>query len=160
MTTEILMPALSPTMEEGTLAKWFVKEGDTVSAGDILAEIETDKATMEFEAVDEGTISKILVAEGLEGIKVNSPIAILAVNSEDNSKVEVNDTLKEIQASAKIEKIQPKAEPVSLAPISEPEWTDATKVNQQTVREALRDAMAEELRRDEKVFLIDRKSVV
>jgi pyruvate dehydrogenase E1 component beta subunit len=154
MTTEILMPALSPTMEEGTLAKWFVKEGDTVSAGDILAEIETDKATMEFEAVDEGTISKILVAEGLEGIKVNSPIAILAINSEDNSKVEVNDTSKEIQASAKIEKIQPKAEPVSLAPISEPEWTDATKVNQQTVREALRDAMAEELRRDEKVFLM------
>ena len=78
MTTEILMPALSPTMEEGTLAKWLVKEGDTVSAGDILAEIETDKATMEFEAVDEGTISKILVSEGSEGIKVNSPIAILA----------------------------------------------------------------------------------
>ena len=77
MTTEILMPALSPTMEEGTLAKWLVKEGDTVSAGDILAEIETDKATMEFEAVDEGTISKILVSEGSEGIKVNSPIAIL-----------------------------------------------------------------------------------
>ena len=79
MTTEILMPALSPTMEEGTLAKWLVKEGDTVSAGDILAEIETDKATMEFEAVDEGTISKILVSEGSEGIKVNSPIAIFCL---------------------------------------------------------------------------------
>ena len=77
MTSEILMPALSPTMEEGTLAKWLVKEGDSVSAGDILAEIETDKATMEFEAVDEGTIGKILVSEGSEGIKVNSPIAIL-----------------------------------------------------------------------------------
>ena len=71
MTSEILMPALSPTMEEGTLAKWLVKEGDSVSAGDILAEIETDKATMEFEAVDEGTIGKILVSEGSEGIKVN-----------------------------------------------------------------------------------------
>ena len=77
MTTEILMPALSPTMEEGTLAKWFVKEGDKIAAGDILAEIETDKATMEFEAVDEGTITKLLVSEGSEGIKVNSPIAIL-----------------------------------------------------------------------------------
>ena len=83
MTTEILMPALSPTMEEGTLAKWLVKEGDTVSAGDILAEIETDKATMEFEAVDEGTISKILVSEGSEGIKVNSPIAILENGGEN-----------------------------------------------------------------------------
>ena len=83
MTTEILMPALSPTMEEGTLAKWLVKEGDTVSAGDILAEIETDKATMEFEAVDEGTISKILVSEGSEGIQVNSPIAILANDGEN-----------------------------------------------------------------------------
>ncbi len=83
MTTEILMPALSPTMEEGTLAKWLVKEGDTVSAGDILAEIETDKATMEFEAVDEGTISKILVSEGSEGIKVNSPIAILENDGEN-----------------------------------------------------------------------------
>ena len=82
MTTEILMPALSPTMEEGTLAKWLVKEGDTVSSGDILAEIETDKATMEFEAVDEGTIEKILVSEGSEGIKVNSPIAILIDDGE------------------------------------------------------------------------------
>jgi pyruvate dehydrogenase E1 component beta subunit len=83
MATEILMPALSPTMEEGTLAKWLVKEGDTVSAGDILAEIETDKATMEFEAVDEGIIGKILVAEGTEGVKVNSPIAILVEEGED-----------------------------------------------------------------------------
>ncbi|GAA5079159.1 pyruvate dehydrogenase complex dihydrolipoamide acetyltransferase [Roseibacterium beibuensis] len=82
MPTEILMPALSPTMEEGTLAKWLVKEGDTVSAGDILAEIETDKATMEFEAVDEGTIGKILVAEGSEGVKVNSPIAVLLEEGE------------------------------------------------------------------------------
>ena len=77
MATEILMPALSPTMEEGTLAKWLVKEGDTVSSGDIMAEIETDKATMEFEAVDEGVVGKILIAEGTEGVKVNTPIAIL-----------------------------------------------------------------------------------
>jgi pyruvate dehydrogenase E2 component (dihydrolipoamide acetyltransferase) len=82
MPTEILMPALSPTMEEGTLAKWLVKEGDTVSAGDLLAEIETDKATMEFEAVDEGTIGKILVAEGSEGVKVNTPIAVLLEEGE------------------------------------------------------------------------------
>ncbi|WP_179379799.1 pyruvate dehydrogenase complex dihydrolipoamide acetyltransferase [Jannaschia marina] len=88
MATEILMPALSPTMEEGTLAKWLVKEGDTVSSGDLLAEIETDKATMEFEAVDEGTIGKIIVAEGTEGVKVNSPIAVLLEEGEDASAAE------------------------------------------------------------------------
>ncbi|MFC6252776.1 biotin/lipoyl-containing protein, partial [Pseudophaeobacter arcticus] len=82
MPTEILMPALSPTMEEGTLAKWLVKEGDTVSSGDLIAEIETDKATMEFEAVDEGTVGKILIAEGSEGVKVNTPIAILLEEGE------------------------------------------------------------------------------
>ena len=82
MPTEILMPALSPTMEEGTLAKWLVKEGDTVAAGDVIAEIETDKATMEFEAVDEGTIGKILIAEGSEGVKVNTPIAVLLEDGE------------------------------------------------------------------------------
>src|SRR6056297_1651765 len=82
MATEILMPALSPTMEEGTLAKWLVKEGDEVSSGDILAEIETDKATMEFEAVDEGTVGRILVAEGTEGVKVNTPIAVLMSEGE------------------------------------------------------------------------------
>ena len=85
MATEILMPALSPTMEEGTLAKWLVKEGDTVQAGDLLAEIETDKATMEFEAVDEGVIGKILVAEGTEGVKVNTAIAIIGEAGEDMS---------------------------------------------------------------------------
>jgi len=82
MATEILMPALSPTMEEGTLAKWLVKEGDTVSSGDIMAEIETDKATMEFEAVDEGVVGKIVVAEGTEGVKVNDVIAILVEEGE------------------------------------------------------------------------------
>ena len=88
MATEILMPALSPTMEEGTLAKWLVKEGDEVSSGDILAEIETDKATMEFEAVDEGTIGKILIEEGTEGVKVNTPIAVLLEEGEDASDIE------------------------------------------------------------------------
>src|SRR4029434_10177717 len=85
MSIELKMPALSPTMEEGTLAKWLVKEGDTVSSGDILAEIETDKATMEFEAVDEGKIAKILVAEGSDGVKVGTPIAILAGEGEEVS---------------------------------------------------------------------------
>ena len=85
MATELKMPALSPTMEEGTLAKWLVKEGDEVKSGDILAEIETDKATMEFEAVDEGTIAKILVPEGTDGVKVGAPIAILAGEGEDVS---------------------------------------------------------------------------
>src|ERR1700685_3393007 len=85
MSTQILMPALSPTMEEGKLARWLVKEGDTVKSGDILAEIETDKATMEFEAVDEGRIGKILVPEGSEGVKVNSPIATLLADGEDAS---------------------------------------------------------------------------
>ena len=83
MALELKMPALSPTMEEGTLAKWLVKEGDSVSSGDILAEIETDKATMEFEAVDEGTIAKILVAEGTDGVKVGTPIAVMAGDGED-----------------------------------------------------------------------------
>ena len=87
MPIELKMPALSPTMEEGTLAKWLVKEGDEVKSGDILAEIETDKATMEFEAVDEGTIAKILVAEGTDGVKVGAPIAILAGEGEDASAI-------------------------------------------------------------------------
>ena len=88
MPTEILMPALSPTMEEGTLAKWLVKEGDEVSSGDLLAEIETDKATMEFEAVDEGTVGKIMVAEGTEGVRVNTPIAVLLAEGEDASAID------------------------------------------------------------------------
>ena len=88
MPTEILMPALSPTMEEGTLAKWLVKEGDTVNSGDLLAEIETDKATMEFEAVDEGTIGKILIEEGTEGVKVNTPIAVLLEEGESADDID------------------------------------------------------------------------
>src|SRR5471032_1170241 len=98
MATNILMPALSPTMEEGKLSKWLVKEGDTVKSGDILAEIETDKATMEFEAVDEGKIGKILVAEGTEGVKVNAPIAILLDEGESADAVpkKIADRVKEL----------------------------------------------------------------
>ena len=107
MPVEILMPALSPTMEEGTLAKWLVKEGDTVSAGDLLAEIETDKATMEFEAVDEGVIGKILVAEGTEGVKVNSPIALLLEDGESASDVKA--------AAPKAEPAKAEAAPAAAA---------------------------------------------
>ncbi len=154
MTSEILMPALSPTMEEGTLAKWLVKEGDSVSAGDILAEIETDKATMEFEAVDEGIIGKILVSEGSEGIKVNSPIAILIEDGEKISEKEILEVSHQDVVSADTNTVEPKSRPATTELVMETEWTDATKVKQQTVREALRDAMAEELRRDETVFLM------
>ena len=99
MPTEILMPALSPTMEEGTLAKWLVKEGDTVSSGDIMCEIETDKATMEFEAVDEGTIGKILIADGTEGVKVNTPIAVLLEEGESADDISMSSTAKAEQPS-------------------------------------------------------------
>ena len=154
MTSEILMPALSPTMEEGTLAKWLVKEGDSVSAGDILAEIETDKATMEFEAVVEGTIGKILVSEGSEGIKVNSPIAVMIEDGEKISEKEILEASHQDVVSADTNTVEPKSRPATTELVMETEWTGATKVKQQTVREALRDAMAEELRRDENVFLM------
>ena len=154
MTSEILMPALSPTMEEGTLAKWLVKEGDSVSAGDILAEIETDKATMEFEAVDEGIIGKILVSEGSEGIKVNSPIAVLIEDGEKISEKEILEASHQDVVSADTNTVEQKSRPAATELVMETEWTDATQVKEQTVREALRDAMAEELRRDENVFLM------
>ena len=112
MSIELKMPALSPTMEEGTLAKWLVKEGDTVSSGDILAEIETDKATMEFEAVDEGTIAKILVPEGTDGVKVGAPIAILAGEGEDVGAAAAAPAPKaEAAPPPKVE--EPKVEPAS-----------------------------------------------
>jgi pyruvate dehydrogenase E1 component beta subunit len=158
MATQILMPALSPTMEEGTLAKWLVKEGDTVSSGQILAEIETDKATMEFEAVDEGTVGKILVAEGTEGVKVNTPIAVLLEEGEDASAAaaipeKVAETVAEPkEAPAVAMPSQPPAAPKEPAP--EPEVPEGTKFRSQTVREALRDAMSEEMRRDGDVFLM------
>ena len=163
MATEILMPALSPTMEEGTLAKWLKKEGDTVSSGDIIAEIETDKATMEFEAVDEGVLGKILIAEGTEGVKVNTPIAVMLEEGEDASAAEnVGGSAKtEVKEESKSSEPPPASVPAAAAPASEaprepltPDWPEGTKMKEQTVREALRDAMAEEMRRDETVFLM------
>ncbi|MFQ6553320.1 pyruvate dehydrogenase complex E1 component subunit beta [Aestuariibius insulae] len=159
MATEILMPALSPTMEEGTLAKWLKKEGDTVSSGDIIAEIETDKATMEFEAVDEGVLGKILVEEGTEGVKVNAPIAVLVEEGEDASDIEVSDT--PAQAPAPADKEQ-SSETAPAAAKSHPEpqvdrspdWAEGTEVKSTTVREALRDAMAEEMRSTDEVFVM------
>src|SRR4051812_19265320 len=176
MATELKMPALSPTMEEGTLAKWLVKEGDEVKSGDILAEIETDKATMEFEAVDEGKIAKILVPEGTDGVKVGAPIALLAADGE-----QVGDAPAP-SASAETPKPAMKEEPSVPAPASQqdeatpiphvfetaardlvadvakthddPEMTEGTPLVSMTVREALRDAMAEEMRRDERVFVM------
>ncbi|PWG18259.1 pyruvate dehydrogenase complex dihydrolipoamide acetyltransferase [Salibaculum griseiflavum] len=115
MATEILMPALSPTMEEGTLAKWLVKEGDTVNAGDLLAEIETDKATMEFEAVDEGVIGKILVEEGTEGVKVNTPIAVIGEEGEDMSSAEASAPAPEAAPAAE-ESTQERAKPAGDTP--------------------------------------------
>ena len=155
MATEILMPALSPTMEEGTLAKWLVKEGDTVQAGDILAEIETDKATMEFEAVDEGVIGKILVAEGTEGVKVNTAIAIIGEAGEDMS---ATPTAASPAPAAPVAEAAPAA-PVAVAPAApvadqSPDWPEGTPMKTQTVREALRDAMAEEMRGNDNVFLM------
>jgi pyruvate dehydrogenase E1 component beta subunit len=168
MPTQVLMPALSPTMEEGKLAKWLVSEGDTVSAGDILAEIETDKATMEFEAVDEGVLGKILVSEGTEGVKVNTPIAVLLEEGEDSSAA------KDMGAGSSPAKANGGAAPAAAAPAaeakappatatareadaaeaSEPDWPEGTPMKTQTVREALRDAMAEEMRRDGEVFVM------
>ncbi|WP_289082558.1 pyruvate dehydrogenase complex E1 component subunit beta [uncultured Sulfitobacter sp.] len=166
MAIEILMPALSPTMEEGTLAKWLVKEGDTVSSGDIMAEIETDKATMEFEAVDEGTIGKILIDAGTEGVKVNTPIAVLLEEGEDASDIDSASSAAPAEQpkaddsdDAKSDKAPAAAKPDAEAPKAPetdttPDWPEDTKLKQQTVREALRDAMAEEMRRDEDVFLM------
>jgi len=162
MATEILMPALSPTMEEGTLAKWMVSEGDTVASGDIIAEIETDKATMEFEAVDEGVIGKILVAEGTENVKVNSAIAVLLEEGEsaDSAAATASEPAPQEASEPAAETPAPAAEaavpaaPISPAHDSTPDWPEGTELKQQTVREALRDAMAEEMRGDDTVFLM------
>ena len=163
MSTPVLMPALSPTMTEGKLAKWHVKVGDAVKSGQVICEIETDKATMEVEAVDEGTVAQILVAEGTEGVAVNAPIMVLAAESES-----VADAAKAAPAAAPaaMPKVQeaptaarPSPEkkavppvPTSPAPAAEPEWKGKTV--KMTVREALRDAMAEEMRKDGQVFLM------
>ncbi len=150
MAINILMPALSPTMEEGTLAKWLVKEGDTVESGDILCEIETDKATMEFEAVDEGVIGKILVADGTEGVQVNEPIAVLL---EDGERADAAPAAAPAQAEAPAP--APTESRVGFTPPPvEQDLPAGTTFKSQTVREAIRDAMAEEMRRSDDVFLM------
>ena len=169
MGIELKMPALSPTMEEGTLAKWLVKEGDTVKSGDILAEIETDKATMEFEAVDEGTISQIMIPEGSEGVKVGTVIAVMAGEGEEASEpapvpAPPASSAPPPEAPASAMAQQPSEEPGVPAQAgtsggeapADPPATPAVGTNLATVtlREALRDAMAEEMRRDDRVFVI------
>ncbi|MDB5701510.1 MAG: pyruvate dehydrogenase [Sphingomonadales bacterium] len=153
MPIEIRMPALSPTMEEGTLAKWLVKEGDTVKSGDILAEIETDKATMEFEAVDEGIVGKITVAEGSENVKVGTVIATMA--GEDGEVEAPAAPAPKADPAPKAEPApKPKADPVP-APVAKVGTAPASEVTGKiTLREALRDAMAEEMRSDDRVFVM------
>ncbi|WP_037501520.1 pyruvate dehydrogenase complex E1 component subunit beta [Sphingomonas jaspsi] len=153
MAVELKMPALSPTMEEGTLAKWLVKEGDEVSSGDILAEIETDKATMEFEAVDEGTISKILVPEGTDGVKVGTVIALMGGEGEVAAPVAASQPVEQTPAApaAPVDALKPVAKAPTMKATDVPAGTEMRAT---TVREALRDAMAEEMRRDERVFVM------
>src|SRR5690606_18698307 len=148
------MPALSPTMEEGTLTKWHIKAGDTVSAGQVIAEIETDKATMEVEAVDEGEVLEILVAEGSEGVKVNTPIARLA-GDEAAPAPKAAEPMTQTEAEAPVQ--APKAAAPAVKPTAElrdPEIPADAKLVKTTIRDALRDAMAEEMRRDDAVFLM------
>ncbi|KQM13034.1 pyruvate dehydrogenase complex E1 component subunit beta [Novosphingobium sp. Leaf2] len=167
MAIELKMPALSPTMEEGKLARWLVKEGDTVASGDILAEIETDKATMEFESIDEGTVGKILVAEGTDGVKVGTVIAILAGEGEDASSAQQpaespkTETVDEARKSG--EKPAEDKKPAEsgtanlhsdIKTARDPEVPHGTNMKTSTVRDALRDAMAEEMRRDSRVFVM------
>ncbi|RUU26969.1 pyruvate dehydrogenase complex E1 component subunit beta [Mesorhizobium sp. M6A.T.Cr.TU.017.01.1.1] len=163
MPIEILMPALSPTMEEGNVSKWLKNEGDKVVAGDVIAEIETDKATMEIEAVDEGTLAKIVVPAGTEGVKVNALIAVLAVDGEDIDKAgegvgEEEPAKAETAAPAPTAAKSEAAAPVAAAPRTEiaadPDIPAGTEMVSTTVREALRDAMAEEMRRDGDVFVM------
>ena len=172
MPIEILMPALSPTMEEGNLSKWVKKEGDKVAPGDVIAEIETDKATMEVEAVDEGTLGKILIAEGAEGVKVNTPIALLLADGESAADIgkAAAPAKAEAPAAAPVEAAeQPKPQEVTSTPApapapvaaqpkaeaaADPDIPAGTEMVSMTVREALRDAMAEEMRRDPDVFVM------
>ncbi|MEG3154753.1 pyruvate dehydrogenase complex E1 component subunit beta [Sphingomonas sp. RB1R13] len=174
MGIELKMPALSPTMEEGTLAKWLVKEGDSVKSGDILAEIETDKATMEFEAVDEGTITKILVPEGTDGVKVGAPIALMGGEGEAADAAPTPSPSESPSPAQPLESIeQPASQKTEATPTPKqmesgardlvadvakthdaPEAPEGTALKSTTVREALRDAMAEEMRRDDRVFVM------
>jgi pyruvate dehydrogenase E1 component beta subunit len=158
MPVQILMPALSPTMTEGKLTKWAKKEGDKVSSGDVIAEIETDKATMEVEAADEGILGRILVPEGTEGVAVNTPIALLLTDGEDASALDAASVSP--QMADKGPAMSPRAEPATTAAPKEamapapPEAEYTGPTAKMTVREALRDAMAEEMRRDPEVVLI------
>jgi pyruvate dehydrogenase E1 component beta subunit len=156
------MPALSPTMTEGTLAKWLKKEGDTVDSGDVLAEIETDKATMELEAVDEGVLGRILVPEGTEGVAVNTPVAVILAEGEDASAIEEMDQAAPSPARPEAPPAPAAEAPMPPAPAAEAAPAPSPPAGEmplgetvtQTVREALRDAMAEEMRRDDTVFLM------
>ncbi|MBH9982321.1 pyruvate dehydrogenase complex E1 component subunit beta [Bartonella sp. B10834G6] len=163
MSIDILMPALSPTMEEGKISKWVKKEGDKVEAGDVIAEIETDKATMEVDAADEGTLGKILVPEGTEGVKVNTPIAVLLEDGE--TAADIKNAVNPAKEAAP--KAPQPAAPAAQAPAapaapkpaqpvvqSDPDIPAGTEMVKMTVREALNEALAEEMRRDDKVFLI------
>ncbi len=158
MATQILMPALSPTMTEGNIAKWHKREGDAVSSGDLLAEIETDKATMELEAVDEGILGRIIASEGTENIAVNTPIAVLLADGEDASAIDAAAAAPEpapVEAVPEPDAASGPEEAPAAAPTpapAEPEYTGETQTL--TVREALRDAMAEEMRDDDNVFLM------
>ena len=162
MATQVLMPALSPTMEEGTLAKWLVKEGDTVKSGQIIAEIETDKATMEFEAVDEGIVGKLLVAEGTSSVKVNTPIAVLVEDGESADAAPAPASAAAAPATVPAQAAAPAAAPVAApvsAPVAAAGWPhsdlpEGVPTKTMTVREALREAMAEEMRADPNVFLM------
>ena len=158
MPTEILMPALSPTMTEGKLSKWLVKEGDDVRAGDLIAEIETDKATMEVEAVDEGKVGKIVIAEGTDAVSVNSVIAVLIGDGETVS--EESQLRQPVESEKVVQPIAPPSNPTASLSTATSEQMDAEEAqayastNTLTVREALRDAMAEEMRADGNVFLM------
>ena len=162
MPTEVLMPALSPTMEKGNLAKWLKKEGDKVKSGDVIAEIETDKATMEVEAADEGTLGKILVPEGTADVAVNTPIAVILGEGEDKAAIKAAKPAAPAKAEKSQAKVQetpaPKAPKAPDAPVpqvaSDPDIPEGTEMVTMTMREALRDAMAEEMRRDKDVFVM------
>ncbi len=154
--TQILMPALSPTMEEGNLAKWLVKVGDKIEPGQVIAEIETDKATMEVEAVDEGTVTALLIEEGAQGVKVNTPIAELSGEGEAPAPKQEAKTAP-AQPQMREEPVKPRPEPTKVStptPQADPDIPAGTQMIKITVRDALRDAMAEEMRADDRVFLM------
>ena len=159
MPIEVLMPALSPTMTEGNLARWLKAEGDSISPGDVIAEIETDEATMEVEAVDEGVLGKILVAEGAEDVAVNTPIAVILEDGESADDISASAApVSAARNDDNADEAPAAAEPAAAAPAqakAPPAETDYDgETIEQTVREALRDAMAEEMRTDDKVFLM------